>query len=133
MVYEPVAAALGIGLNIREPDGKMIIDIGGGITEIVVISLSGIAAFQSLKVAGDSFDEEIQDHFRRSYNMAIGLKTAEQIKIKVGAVLDKLPETPEPLDRKRQGPDRRYSSYGKSITAKWRMSLRNPSALLNIV
>ena len=65
MVYEPVAAALGIGLNIREPDGKMIIDIGGGITEIVVISLSGIAAFQSLKVAGDSFDEEIQDHFRR--------------------------------------------------------------------
>jgi rod shape-determining protein MreB len=97
MVYEPVAAALGIGLNIREPDGKMIIDIGGGITEIVVISLSGIAAFQSLKVAGDSFDEEIQDHFRRSYNIAIGLKTAEQIKIKVGAVMDKLPDTPEPL------------------------------------
>ena len=97
MVYEPVAAALGIGLNIREPDGKMIIDIGGGITEIVVISLSGIAAFQSLKVAGDTFDEAIQDHFRRSYNMAIGLKTAEQIKIKVGAVLDKLPEAPEPL------------------------------------
>ena len=97
MIYEPVAAALGIGLNIREPDGKMIIDIGGGITEIVVISLSGIAAFQSLKVAGDTFDEEIQDHFRRSYNMAIGLKTAEQIKIKVGAVLDNLPEKPEPL------------------------------------
>jgi rod shape-determining protein MreB and related proteins len=97
MVYEPVAAALGIGLNIREPDGKMIIDIGGGITEIVVISLSGIAAFQSLKVAGDTFDEAIQDHFRRSYNMAIGLKTAEQIKIKVGAVLDKLNEAPEPL------------------------------------
>ncbi len=97
MVYEPLAAAMGIGLNIREPDGKMLIDIGGGITEIVVISLSGIAAFQSLKVAGDTFDEEIQDHFRRNYNMAIGLKTAEQIKIKVGAVMDDLKEIPEPF------------------------------------
>jgi rod shape-determining protein MreB len=97
MVYEPVAAAMGIGLNIREPNGKMLIDIGGGITEIVVISLSGIAAFQSLKIAGDSFDEEIQDHFRRDYNMAIGLKTAEQIKIKVGAVMANPPEIPQPL------------------------------------
>jgi rod shape-determining protein MreB len=97
MVYEPVAAAMGIGLNIREPDGKMLIDIGGGITEIVVISLSGIAAFQSLKIAGDTFDEAIQDHFRRNYNIAIGLKTAEQIKIKVGAVMDNPPEVPQPL------------------------------------
>jgi rod shape-determining protein MreB and related proteins len=97
MVYEPIAAAMGIGLNIREPNGKMIIDIGGGITEIVVISLSGIAAFQSLKVAGDTFDEEIQDHFRRNYNVAIGLKTAEQIKIKVGAVMDNPPEIPQAL------------------------------------
>jgi rod shape-determining protein MreB len=97
MIYEPVAAAMGIGLNIREPNGKMLIDIGGGITEIVVISLSGVAAFQSLKVAGDTFDEEIQDHFRRNYNMAIGLKTAEQIKIKVGAVLNNPPEIPPPL------------------------------------
>jgi rod shape-determining protein MreB len=97
MVYEPVAAAMGIGLNIREPDGKMLIDIGGGITEIVVISLSGIAAFQSLKVAGDTFDEQIQDHFRRNYNMAIGLKTAEQIKIRVGAVMENPPEIPHPL------------------------------------
>jgi rod shape-determining protein MreB len=97
MVYEPVAAAMGIGLNIREPDGKMLIDIGGGITEIVVISLSGIAAFQSLKIAGDTFDEAIQDHFRRNYNMAIGLKTAEQIKIRVGAVMDNPPEIPVPM------------------------------------
>lgn len=97
MVYEPIAAAMGIGLNIREPDGKMLIDIGGGITEIVVISLSGIAAFQSLKVAGDTFDEQIQDHFRRSYNIAIGMKTAEQIKIKVGAVMDNPPEIPQPM------------------------------------
>ena len=98
MVYEPIAAALGIGLNIREPEGKMLIDIGGGITEIVVISFSGIAAFQSLKIAGDTFDEAIQDHFRRNYNMAIGLKTAEQIKIAVGAVMDNLVEVPAPLN-----------------------------------
>jgi rod shape-determining protein MreB and related proteins len=97
MVYEPLAAALGIGLNISEPDGKMLIDIGGGITEIVVISLSGIAAFQSLKVAGDSFDEEIQDYFRRQYNMAIGLKTAEQVKVQVGSVLVDISEAPAPM------------------------------------
>jgi len=100
MVYEPLAAALGIGLNIREPNGKMLIDIGGGITEIVVISLSGIAAFQSLKVAGDTFDEEIQDYFRRNYNMAIGLKTAERVKIQVGAAMDKIPEAPQPMNVK---------------------------------
>lgn len=86
LVYEPLAAALGMGLDIQEPEGKLVVDIGGGITEIVVISLSGIATFQSIKIAGDTFDEDIQDHFRRNYNMAIGLKTAEQIKMQVGAV-----------------------------------------------
>lgn len=97
LIHEPVAAALGLGLDIREPNGKLVIDIGGGITEIVVISLSGIAAFQSLKVAGDSFDVAIQDHFRRTYNMAIGLKTAEQIKINAGSVSAELEEVPEPM------------------------------------
>ena len=97
LVFEPLAAALGMGLNIQQPEGKLVIDIGGGITEIVVISLSGIAAFQSIKVAGDTFDETIQDHFRKAYNMAIGLKTAEQVKIQVGAVSDKLPVAPEPM------------------------------------
>jgi rod shape-determining protein MreB and related proteins len=103
LVYEPLAAALGMDLNIQEPEGKLIVDIGGGITEIVVISLSGIAAFQSIKVAGDTFDEDIQDHFRRNYNMSIGLKTAEQIKINVGAVsLEK--QTPS-LSMKVRGKD----------------------------
>jgi rod shape-determining protein MreB len=86
LVHEPLAAALGMGLNIQEPDGKLIVDIGGGITEVVVISLSGIAAFHSLRVAGDTLDEEIQDYFRREYNMSIGLKTAEFVKKKVGCV-----------------------------------------------
>lgn len=97
LLYEPLAAALGMGLSIREPKGKLVIDIGGGITEIVVISLSGIAAFQSVKVAGDTFDENIQDHFRKNYNIAIGLKTAEQVKIQVGAVTDKLIDPPQPM------------------------------------
>lgn len=94
LIFEPLAAALGMGLAIREPQGKLVIDIGGGITEIVVISLSGIATFQSIKVAGDTFDESIQDHFRRAYNMAIGLRTAEQIKIQVGSVTEKLAAPP---------------------------------------
>lgn len=88
---------MGMGLDITAPDGKMLVDIGGGITEIVIISLSGVAAFQSVKAAGDSFDVEIQDHFRRLYNMGIGIKTAEQIKIGVGAVTDKLPHPPAPI------------------------------------
>jgi rod shape-determining protein MreB len=97
LIYEPLAAALGMGLNIREPQGKLVIDIGGGITEIVVISLSGIAAFRSVKVAGDTFDENIQDHLRKNYNLAVGLKTAEQVKIQVGAVTAKLIDPPQPM------------------------------------
>jgi rod shape-determining protein MreB len=95
LLYEPLAAALGMGLNIREPEGKMIVDIGGGITEIVVISLSGIASFESIKVSGDSMDSDIRDHFRRRYNMAIGLRSAEVVKINVGAVSEK-PIDPPP-------------------------------------
>jgi rod shape-determining protein MreB and related proteins len=97
LLYEPLAAAIGMNLNIEEPNGKMVVDIGGGITEIVVVSLSGIACFQSVKVAGDTMDEEIQLHFRRNYNMAIGLKTAEQIKIGVGAVQENIQDVPAPM------------------------------------
>lgn len=97
LIFEPLAAALGMGLNIQEPDGKLVIDIGGGITEIVVISLSGIACFQSIKVAGDSMDETIRHYFRKEYNMAIGIKTAEQVKINVGAVLKELENPPPPM------------------------------------
>ena len=97
LLFEPLAAALGMGLNIQEPDGKLVIDIGGGITEIVVISLSGIACFQSIKVAGDSMDEAIRHHFRKEYNMAIGMKTAEQVKIAVGSVMEELENPPPPM------------------------------------
>lgn len=90
LVYEPLAAALGMNLNIREPEGKLVVDIGGGITEVVVISLSGVAAFQSVRVAGDAMDEEIQDYFRREHHLAIGLKTAEQLKKELGCVYELL-------------------------------------------
>jgi rod shape-determining protein MreB and related proteins len=96
LIFEPLAAALGLGLDIKKPDGIMLVDIGGGITECVIISLSGITAFQSIKMAGDSFDEDIRDYFRKQYNMSIGHKTAELIKIHVGAVLDQLDEEPQP-------------------------------------
>lgn len=86
LVHEPLAAALGLGLNIQEPEGKLVVDIGGGITEVVIISLSGIAAFQSTRTSGDTLDEEIQDYFRRTYNFSIGLKTAEQVKKEIGCV-----------------------------------------------
>ena len=97
LLYEPLAAALGMGLDIAEPDGKMVVDIGGGVTEIAIISLSGIASFKSIKVAGDTMDEDIQNHFRRHYNLAIGLKTAGQIKIKIGAVQEKIENAPAPM------------------------------------
>ena len=86
LIFEPLAAAMGMDLDIQTPEGKMLVDIGGGVTEIVVISLSGIAVFHATKVAGDSFTEEIKDAFRRNYNMAIGFRTAEQIKIQLGWV-----------------------------------------------
>jgi rod shape-determining protein MreB len=97
LIVEPLAAAVGLGLNIREPEGKMIVDIGGGITEIVIISLSGVAVFRSVKIAGDTFTMDIQDHFRRNHNLLIGWKTAEQIKIQVGAAMPSLGNPPAPM------------------------------------
>jgi rod shape-determining protein MreB len=95
LIFEPLAAAMGLGLDIRRPEGQMIVDIGGGITEIVVISLSGIAVFRSTKVAGDTFNEDIQDYFRRERGIHIGMKTAEKIKIQAGAVLEELVDPPD--------------------------------------
>lgn len=87
LFYEPLAAATGMGLDIRTPEGKLLVDIGGGITEMVVISLSGIAVFHSTKVAGDALTEALQDHFRRAHNLAVGWRTTERIKIHAGSVV----------------------------------------------
>lgn len=88
LIEEPMAAAIGIGLNIFEPEGNMVVDIGGGTTEIGVISLAGIVKTSSLKIAGDKFDSLIIDYIRQKHNLFIGEKTAEEIKIAVGAVTD---------------------------------------------
>ncbi len=95
LIYEPMAAALGIGLDVEEPVGNMIIDIGGGTTEIAVIALSGIVCDQSIRTAGDVFTLDIMDYIKRAYNMLIGERTAEQIKIHVGSALPELPNPPD--------------------------------------
>lgn len=84
LIEEPVAAAIGAGIDISTPNGHMIVDIGGGTTDIAVISLGGVVVSESIKVAGDKFDEAIIRYVRRKYNVAIGERTAEEIKVKVG-------------------------------------------------
>ena len=95
LIYEPMAAALGIGLDVEEPIGNMIIDIGGGTTEIAVIALSGIVCDQSIRVAGDEFTLDIVDYMRRQHNMLIGERTAEMIKINVGSALTDIDIPPD--------------------------------------
>jgi len=86
LIEEPVAAAIGAGIDISKPNGHMVVDIGGGTTDIAVISLGGVVVSESIKVAGDKFDEAIIRYVRRNHNVLIGERTAEEIKIKVGAV-----------------------------------------------
>lgn len=94
MIHEPMAAAIGIGIDVEEPMGNMIIDIGGGTTEIAVIALSGIVCDQSIRVAGDNFDADIVNYMRRQHNILIGDRTAEKIKIEVGSALTELDDAP---------------------------------------
>ncbi|MGI6679358.1 MAG: rod shape-determining protein [Dehalobacterium sp.] len=85
LIEEPMAAAIGAGLPVSEPTGSMIVDIGGGTTEIAIISLGGIVAVKSIRVAGDEMDEAIIHHVKRNYNLAIGERTAEEIKMEIGS------------------------------------------------
>ena len=87
LIEEPLAAALGAGLVISEPCGSMVVDIGGGTTDVAVLSLGGIVASDSLRVAGDKFDEAIVRYIKKEYNMMIGERTAEEIKINCGTAL----------------------------------------------
>lgn len=95
MIYEPIAAAIGTGIKIDEPMGSMIVDIGGGTTEIAVIALSGIVCDQSIRVAGDTFTKDILDYMRRQHNLLIGERSAEKVKIAIGSALTELDEAPE--------------------------------------
>ena len=87
VVKEPVLAAIGAGIPINEPSGHMVVDIGGGTTDIAVISLGGIVASTSVKVAGDKFDAAISEYIKRNYNLAIGDRTAEDIKVNIGSAV----------------------------------------------
>ncbi|MDR1225648.1 MAG: rod shape-determining protein [Prevotellaceae bacterium] len=95
MIYEPMAAALGIGLDVEAPEGNMIVDIGGGTTEIAVIALGGIVCNKSVRIAGDVFTSDIQTYMRHQHNIKIGERTAEDIKINVGSALTELDNPPK--------------------------------------
>jgi rod shape-determining protein MreB len=97
MIHEPMAAALGIGIDVEEPVGNMIIDIGGGTTGITVIALAGIVCDQSIRIAGDEFTMDIMESLRRYHSLLIGERTAEQIKIHVGSAMKELDAPPEDM------------------------------------
>ncbi len=95
LIHEPMAAAIGIGINVLEPTGNMVVDIGGGTSEIAVIALGGIVSNKSIHIAGDDFNQDIEDYMRKQHNINIGERTAEKIKIAVGAALPELDNPPE--------------------------------------
>ena len=97
LIFEPMAAALGIGLDVEAPRGSMVVDIGGGTTEIAVISLGGIVQQNSVRVAGDVFTNDIQYYLKQQHNIKVGEPTAEKLKIAVGAVIPNLDDEPEPF------------------------------------
>ncbi len=98
MIHEPMAAAIGIGLDVEEPKGNMIIDIGGGTSEIAVIALGGIVCEKSIRTAGDDLNSDIEEYMRRVHNLLISERTAERVKIEVGAALTELENPPEDFD-----------------------------------
>ena len=95
MIHEPMAAAVGIGIDVLEPFGHMIVDIGGGTAEIAVISLGGIVCNNSIRVAGDVFNQNVVDYMHKHHNMVIGIPTAERVKIAVGSAVSELEDPPE--------------------------------------
>ena len=105
LIFEPMAAALGIGLNVVAPQGNMVVDIGGGTTEIAVISLGGLVVQDSIRTAGDVFTSDIQYYLRQQHNIKVGEITAEKIKVAVGAVIPDLPEEEEPAPFIVRGPN----------------------------
>jgi len=90
-----MAAAIGMGVDVEEPTGSMIIDIGGGTTEIAVIALGGIICDKNIRIAGDEFNQDIEEFMRKQHNILIGERTAERIKIEVGSALPELDNPPE--------------------------------------
>ena len=104
MIHEPMAAAIGIGIDVLEPEGHMVVDIGGGTAEIAVISLGGIVCNTSIKVAGDVFNDNIQEFMRKQHNMFIGERMSEKIKIAIGSAVSELENPPDD-----------YLTYGRDV------------------
>ena len=104
MIHEPMAAAIGIGIDVLEPEGHMIVDIGGGTAEIAVISLGGIVCNTSIKVAGDVFNDNIVEFMRKQHNMFIGERMAEKVKIAIGSAVSDLENPPDD-----------YMTYGRDV------------------
>jgi rod shape-determining protein MreB len=94
LIHEPMAAAIGIGLDVLEPAGNMIIDIGGGTSEIAVIALGGIVSNKSIRIAGDDFNSDIEEYMRKAHNLYIGERTSERVKIEVGAAMAEIDNAP---------------------------------------
>ena len=94
LIHEPMAAAIGIGIDVLEPTGNMVIDIGGGTSEIAVIALGGIVCNKSIRIAGDDFNQDIEEYLRKQHNTIVGERTAERIKIEVGAAIQELDNPP---------------------------------------
>ncbi len=106
MIFEPMAAAMGIGIDVEAPDGQMIVDIGGGTTEIAVISLGGLVCNESIRIAGDELTNDIIAYMGQIHNIRIGERTAELIKINVGSALTELDDEEAPEDYVVHGPNR---------------------------
>ena len=104
MIHEPMAAAIGIGIDVLEPYGNMIVDIGGGTAEIAVISLGGIVCNKSIRVAGDEFNENVIEYMRKQHNIVIGERTAEKVKISIGSAVSDL-----------ENPPSDYSTLGRDL------------------
>ncbi len=95
LIHEPMAAAIGIGIDVLEPTGNMVIDIGGGTSEIAVIALGGIVNNKSIRIAGDDFNSDIEEYMRKQHNITIGERTSERIKIEVGAAMPDIDNPPD--------------------------------------
>ena len=136
MIHEPMAAAIGIGIDVTEPVGHMIVDIGGGTAEIAVITLGGIVCNKSVRIAGDEFNDNICEYMRKQHNLMIGERTAEQIKIKVGSAVCELKDN-IPDDYVARGrnmatgiPETRLVSYKEVANALDKSISRIESAIL---
>ena len=117
LIHEPMAAAIGIGVNIMQPKGNMIIDIGGGTTEIAVIALSGIVCDKSVKVAGDVFTNDIIYYMRTQHNLYVGERTAERVKILIGSALEELENPPEDMTVQGRGLGHRLQRARRCLLA----------------